>query len=146
MIAVIALFGWAALARMVRGLVLSLRQREFVAAASALGASDWRIMSRHILPQLVGLALIHAAVATPGFILAEVTLSYLGLGVQEPMASWGSMLGGAQSVPTLISYWWNLAPVGAIFLASLAFHLVAEGLRDLADPRALRLTTARNAF
>ena len=143
---VIALFGWAGLARMVRGMVVSLRQREFVVAAAALGASDWRIIGRHILPQLIGLALIQAAVAAPGYILAEVTLSYLGLGVQEPMASWGTMLAAAQSVQTLISFWWNLAPVGAILLASLAFHLVAEGLRDVADPRAVRLTMARDAF
>ena len=146
MVAVIALFGWAGLARMVRGMVVSLRQREFVVAAVALGASDWRIIGRHILPQLIGLALIQAAVAAPGYILAEVTLSYLGLGVQDPMASWGTMLESAQSVQTLISFWWNLAPVGAILLASLAFHLVAEGLRDLADPRAVRLTMARDAF
>ena len=146
MIAVIALFGWAGLARIVRGMVVSFRQREFVVAAAALGASDWRIIGRHILPQLIGLALIQAAVAAPGFILAEVTLSYLGLGIDAPLASWGTMLREGQSVQTLVSFWWNLAPVGAIFIASLAFHLLAEGLRDLADPHAVRLTMARSAF
>jgi len=92
------------------------------------------------------LALIQAAVAAPGFILAEVTLSYLGLGIDAPLASWGTMLREGQSVQTLVSFWWNLAPVGAIFIASLAFHLLAEGLRDLADPHAVRLTMARSAF
>jgi peptide/nickel transport system permease protein len=136
LIAVIALFGWATTARIIRGMVLSLRQREFVTAARALGASDLRIIARHILPHLSGFALVQASLAAPGFILAEVTLSYLGLGVQEPLPSWGNMLADAAHGPGLMAtYWWNLAPVAAIFITSFAFHLVADGLKDLFDPR-----------
>jgi peptide/nickel transport system permease protein len=134
MVMVIALFGWASLARIVRGAVLSLREREFILAAVALGASDARIIWRHILPNLSGLILTQAALAVPGYILAEVTLSYLGLGVTEPLPSWGSMLASVGSVQQLGSFWWNLAPGAAIFVTSLAFFLLADGLSDLSDP------------
>lgn len=140
---VIGLFGWAQLARLARGLVLSLRTREFVTAAAALGATDGWIMRRHILPQLAGFGLTQAALAAPGYILAEVTLSYLGLGVPEPLPSWGNMLAGAQNVQILTGYWWNLAPAVAVFLTSLAFYLLAEGLKDLFDPRAVESGTAQ---
>jgi peptide/nickel transport system permease protein len=133
--AMIALLGWAGLSRVVRGMALSLREREFVHAAAAFGATDLRIIFKHILPHLSGFALTQSAVAAPGFMLAEVTLSYLGLGIQEPLPSWGNMLSAAQSVRVLTSFWWNLAPGAAIFAASLAFHLLAEGLREFFDPR-----------
>ena len=132
---VIALFGWAHLARVVRGQVLALREREFVLAARALGASDWRILRRHVLPHLTGLALTQAALAAPAYILAEVTLSYLGLGVPEPLPSWGNMLAAAQTTQTLLTYWWNLAPAGMVFLTSLAFQFIADGLQQRHDPR-----------
>lgn len=135
-LAMIALFGWASLARIVRGMVLGLRERDFVTAARALGASDWRILRRHIWPQLAGVMLVQAALAAPGFMLAEVTLSYLGLGVQEPVASWGGMLSTGQNVLTLVAYWWTLAPGAAILLVSFGFHLLADGLREAIDPRA----------
>lgn len=138
MVTVIALFGWANLARVVRGMVLSLRERAFVLAAVALGASDLRIIVRHILPHLAGFSLVQAALAVPGYILAEVTLSYLGLGIQEPLPSWGNMLAVAHNVQVLTSFWWNLAPGVAIFAASSAFHLLAEGLRESSDPRLSR--------
>jgi peptide/nickel transport system permease protein len=136
MAAVIGMFGWATFARITRGLVLSLRQREFVTAAYALGASDFQIIRRHILPHLTGFVLVQASLAAPGFMLAEVTLSYLGLGVQEPLPSWGGMLASTQSVTLMTSYWWNLSPVIAIFITSAGFHLIAEGLKTLSDPRA----------
>lgn len=135
MVAVVALFGWANLARIVRGAALSLREREFVLAAVALGASDARILLRHLLPNLTGLILTQAALAAPGFILAEVTLSYLGLGVPEPLPSWGGMLASVGGVGQLGTFWWNLAPGAAIFLTGLAFYLLAEGLRVRGDPR-----------
>ncbi len=143
LVLVIGLFGWAHLARVARGLVMSLRRREFVTAALALGATDRWIMRRHILPQLAGFTLTQAALAAPGYILAEVTLSYLGLGVPEPLPSWGNMLAGAQNVQTLSSYWWNLAPAAAVFLTSLAFYLLAEGLKDCFDPHALEASATQ---
>jgi peptide/nickel transport system permease protein len=135
MIAVIGLFGWAHVARVVRGLTLSLRERDFVLAAVALGASHWHILRKHFLPHLTGFTLTQAALAAPGYILAEVTLSYLGLGVQEPLPSWGNMLSLTQNIQVLTIHWWNLAPAVAIFFSSLTFYLLAEGLKQHFDPR-----------
>lgn len=134
LVLVIGFFGWAQLARLTRGLVLTLRQQEYITAAVSCGASDAWIMRRHLLPQLTGFALTQAALAAPGYILAEVTLSYLGLGVPEPLPSWGNMLAGAQNVQTLTNYWWNLTPAVAVFITSLAFYLLAEGLKELFEP------------
>jgi peptide/nickel transport system permease protein len=135
MVAVIALFGWAHLARIVRGLALSLRAREFVLAAIATGAGDWRILTTHLLPHLREFSLTQAALMAPGFILAEVTLSYLGLGVPEPLPSWGSMLSSATSAPAMMLHWWNLAPIGAVFLVSFSFQLIADGLKRRFESR-----------
>jgi peptide/nickel transport system permease protein len=146
LVGVLALFGWAALARIIRGMVLSLRQTLFIDAAIALGANDWRVVTRHLLPQMTGFTLIQAALAAPGFILAEVTLSYLGLGVQEPASSWGSMLAGAKDLQLMLSYWWNLAPAAAIMLVSLTCNLLAEGLREWTNPRSGQVTPLREAF
>jgi peptide/nickel transport system permease protein len=142
LVIVAALFSWAGFARTVRGLALSLRTRDFVTAAIALGASPTRVLTRHILPHLTGFTLVQASLAAPGFMLAEVTLSYLGLGVSEPAPSWGNMLASGQSIHTLAAHWWNLTPAAAIFLASLAFHLLAEGLKEFFDPRAARIESA----
>ncbi|MEP7269930.1 MAG: ABC transporter permease [Acidobacteriota bacterium] len=143
---VLSLFGWAGLARIVRGMVLSLRQRDYIVAAVAMGASDWRIVRRHLLPQLIGFILIQAAISAPGFMLAEVTLSYLGLGIQEPAASWGSMLSAAHNVEQMLSFWWNLAPAAAILVVSLTCQLLAEGLRQWSDPRQQELSSLRETF
>ena len=133
---VIGLFGWAHLARIVRARVFTLRTLDFVTAARAAGATDARILLRHLLPQLTGDVLTQAALAAPAYILAEVTLSYLGLGVPEPLPSWGNMLAATQGIQTLMQHWWNLAPLVALFLTSLSFHLIADGLRIRFDPRA----------
>ncbi|MFN0083767.1 MAG: ABC transporter permease [Blastocatellia bacterium] len=133
MVAVIALFGWAHFARVIRGLALSLRTRDFILAAIAAGAGDWRILTKHLLPHLREFSMTQAALMAPGFILAEVTLSYLGLGVPEPLPSWGGMLASATSAPATTLRWWNLAPMGAVFLASLSFQLIADGLRRRSD-------------
>jgi len=136
MVAVIALFGWAELARVSRGMVLSLRERGFVTAAVVLGASDTRIILRHLVPHLYSFAFIQAALSVPSYMLAEVTLSYLGLGIQEPLPSWGNMLALAtQDLQLLTHFWWNLAPGIAVFMAVMAFNFLAEGLRDLLDPK-----------
>jgi peptide/nickel transport system permease protein len=135
MVVILSFLGWASLARVIRGMVLSLRARDFVTAAIALGASHARIIRRHILPNVASFALVQATLAIPAYILGEVTLSYLGLGVQEPSPSWGNMLVDAQNVQVLTSHWWVLSPGVAIFITVLAFNLLGDGLRDWFDPK-----------
>jgi peptide/nickel transport system permease protein len=135
-VAILAFIGWASLARVIRGMVLSLRQAEYVLAAEALGASSLRIVVRHILPNTMSFTIVAATVAVPGFILGEVVLSFLGVGVQPPAASWGNMLNAARSQRVLTSFpWMLLAPGGAIFLTVMAFNFFGDGLRDALDPR-----------
>jgi len=126
--------GWVGYARLVRAQVLSVREREFVEAARALGASDVRIVVRHILPNIIQPVLVQAAIGMAGAILAEATMSFLGLGVPPPTASWGAMLNDARShlfdSPHLV-----LFPAAAVMLAVLSFNFVGDGLRDYLDPR-----------
>lgn len=135
LVVVIALLGWAPLARVIRGAALELSATDFVQAARAVGASDWRLLRCHLWPNLTGVVLTQAALAAPGYLLAEVTLSYLGLGVPQQLPSWGNMLAAVEGVLGFSQHWWNLAPGGAIFLTSLAFYLIAEDLREMRDPR-----------
>jgi peptide/nickel transport system permease protein len=142
-VAILAFIGWASLARVIRGMVLSLRQAEYVLAAEALGASSLRIIVRHILPNTMSFTIVAATVAVPGFILGEVVLSFLGVGVQPPAASWGNMLNAARSQRVLTSFpWMLLAPGIAIFVTVLAFNVFGDGLRDAADPRTAGLRRA----
>jgi peptide/nickel transport system permease protein len=135
---ILALLGWAGLARVIRGMVLSLRRAEFVTAAEALGMSRLRILVRHILPNTMSFVIVAATIAVPGYILGEVVLSFIGLGVQEPAASWGNMLAQARSLRVLTSFpWMLLAPGSAILVTVLAFNLFGDGLRDALDPRAV---------
>ncbi len=134
-VVILAFVGWAGLARIVRGMVLSLRSQEYVLAAQALGASPLRIIARHILPNTASFIIVAATVSIPSYILGEVTLSYLGVGIQEPAASWGNMLKGAQNADFLKNYPWLLYPGLAIFLAVMAFNFLGDGLRDALDPR-----------
>lgn len=135
-VAILAFIGWASLARVIRGMVLSLRQAEYVLAAEAMGASSLRIILRHILPNTMSFVIVAATVAVPGYILGEVFLSFLGVGVQPPAASWGNMLNAARSQRVLTSFpWMLLAPGGAIFLTVMAFNFLGDGLRDALDPR-----------
>jgi peptide/nickel transport system permease protein len=122
-------------ARLTRGSVLTLREREFVAAARALGARDLDIVSRHILPNTLSPLIVQATISFPIAILAEAALSYLGLGSQPPYPSWGLMLKDAQSFLAL-SPWYAFFPGTAIALAVLGFNLLGDGLRDVLDPRA----------
>src|SRR5580765_3997555 len=130
----LSLGGWVGYARLVRAQVLAVREREFVEAARALGASDLRIILRHILPNIVQPVIVQAAIGMAGAILAEATMSFLGLGVPPPMASWGSMLNDARShlfdAPHLV-----LFPALTVMLAVLAFNFIGDALRDLLDPR-----------
>jgi peptide/nickel transport system permease protein len=135
-VAILAFIGWAGLARVIRGLVLSIREREFVTAAEALGVSRFRIIVRHILPNTLSFVIVAATISVPGYILGEVVLSFLGVGVQEPSASWGNMLNQARSIRALTSFPWLLyVPGTAIFLTVMAFNFLGDGLRDALDPR-----------
>jgi len=135
-VAILAFIGWAGLARVIRGLVLSIRKNEFVIAAEALGFSRARIIVRHILPNTMSFVIVAATVAVPGYILGEVVLSFLGVGVQEPAASWGNMLNQARSIRALTAFPWLLyVPGTAIFVTVMAFNFLGDGLRDALDPR-----------
>jgi ABC-type dipeptide/oligopeptide/nickel transport system permease subunit len=130
----IAFATWTYFARIVRGLVLSLREREFVDAARALGASDFRIMFREILPNLVAPIIVYATLQIPLNILIEASLSFLGVGVRAPTASWGQMI--AAATPTFNTAWWYMVfPGAALLLTVLAFNLLGDGLRDALNPR-----------
>jgi peptide/nickel transport system permease protein len=126
--------GWVGYARLVRAQVLAAREREYVEAARALGASDLRIIVRHILPNIIQPVIVQAAIGMAGAVLAEATMSFLGLGVPPPTASWGSMLNDGRAhlfdAPHLV-----LFPAGAVMLAVLSFNFIGDALRDYLDPR-----------
>ena len=134
---VLGFFGFAYLGRIVRGQVFSLREKEFVDAARSLGASDWRIITREVLPNIMGPVLVWLTLTIPVYILGEAGLSYLGVGVKPPTASWGGMLSDAgpyfQNDPTFL-----LWPGLALFLTVLSFNLFGDGLRDALDPKSVR--------
>lgn len=135
-VAILAFIGWAGLARVIRGLVLSMRKSDFVAAAEALGFSRLRVIARHVLPNTMSYVIVAATLSIPGYILGEVVLSFLGVGVQEPSASWGNMLNQARSIRALTTFpWLLLVPGAAIFLTVMAFNFLGDGLRDALDPR-----------
>jgi len=132
--AVIGFTGWMGLARLVRGEILSLREREFVQGARALGAADARIMAKHILPNALVPVLVSATLGVAGAILTESGLSFLGLGVQPPTPSWGNILiDGKANIE--IAWWLSAFPGLAILATVLAYNLLGEGLRDALDPR-----------
>ncbi len=132
-VAVLALIGWASLARVVRGQVLSARGLDYVSAAQALGASNLRVILRHITPNLSSFLLVTATLALPGYILGESTLSFLGLGIKEPMTSWGLLLRDASKLEVVSSYPWLLWPGLFVFISVLAFNFMGDALRDAAD-------------
>jgi peptide/nickel transport system permease protein len=135
-VAILALLGWAALARVIRGMVLAIRREDYVAAAEAIGLGRLRVLVRHILPNTLSFTIVAVTLAVPGYILGEVVLSFLGVGVQEPSASWGNMLNQARSLRVLTSFPWLLyAPGLAIFLTVMSFNVLGDGLRDALDPR-----------
>lgn len=125
---VIGLVGWARPARLIRGLVLSARARDYVAAARCLGASDFHVLRRHVFPQVLGIVLTQAALLAPQFILAEVTLSFFGLGVGEPVPSWGNMLASLQRYHVLTSYWWMFLPGLALVPVFFLYYALADAL------------------
>ena len=138
-IMILSFVGWAGMARIIRGMVLSVREREYVEAGRALGLGDLQIITRHVLPSTFTYAIISATASVPGYILAEAGLSFLGLGIRDPMASWGNMLSAAQNLTVLTTRPWILAPGFAIFVTVLAFNFLGDGLRDALDPKSRRL-------
>jgi len=133
---VIILFSWAPIARVVRGQTLSIREREFVEAARSLGASNWRIMRVDVLPNLVVPILVYGTLLIPQAIVFEATLSFLGLGVLPPTATWGNMLAAASTGSMYTIAWWMLVfPSAALLSVTLAFNLLGDSVRDALDPR-----------
>jgi peptide/nickel transport system permease protein len=133
---ILSLIGWASMARVIRGMTLSLREQQFVLAARALGQTHLKVIVRHILPNTFSYVIVAATLSVPYYILGEVVLSFLGVGIQEPSASWGNMLTAAQNTEYLRNYPWLLAPGAAIFVTVLAFNFLGDGLRDAADTKA----------
>jgi ABC-type dipeptide/oligopeptide/nickel transport system permease subunit len=137
LILVFGLLGWFYSARVMRSVALSIREKEFVEAARMVGASNWRIIRSHVFPHLVGPLIVLATLNVAAFILAEAGLSFLGLGIQLPTASWGNLLADAPQYYTsrpLLMVW----PGIALLLTTLAFNLLGDGLRDAFDPRGSR--------
>ncbi|MGH7991813.1 MAG: ABC transporter permease, partial [Limisphaerales bacterium] len=136
-IIILSFIGWASMARVIRGMTLSLREQQFVLAARSLGQSHLKIICRHILPNTFSYVIVAATLSVPYYILGEVVLSFLGVGIQEPSASWGLMLNAAQNTEYMQNYPWLLAPGAAIFVTVLAFNFLGDGLRDAADTKSL---------
>ncbi|HUR44797.1 MAG TPA: ABC transporter permease [Candidatus Saccharimonadales bacterium] len=134
-VVILSFISWASSARVVRGMTLSLRERQYVLASRSLGQKTWQIILRHILPNTFSYVIVAATLSVPYYILGEVVLSFLTVGIQEPEASWGNMLSAAQNTEYLRSYPWLLAPGGAIFLTVLAFNFLGDGLRDAVDAK-----------
>jgi peptide/nickel transport system permease protein len=138
---VISFFSWAGISRIVRGQALSLKEKEYIEAARSLGAGPWRIMFIDILPNLMAPVLVLATLSIPAAITVEATLSYLGLGVQPPEASWGNILAGAQSYYS-VAWWYLVFPALALIITTVAFNLLGDGVRDAMDPRTERIFAA----
>ena len=130
----LSVVGWTGLARVVRGKLLSLREDDFVMAAKLSGSSEWRIITRHLLPSFASHIIVSVTGSIPGMILGETSLSFLGLGLQPPAVSWGVLLKGAQQVVEVAHHSWLLIPSLFVIVAVLMFNFLGDGLRDAADP------------
>lgn len=131
---VLAILSWGALARQTRSMVYALREADFVTAARYSNCSDWRIITRHLLPNTMSHIIVIATTAIPGMILGETALSFLGLGIRSPLVSWGLLLSDAQHVRVLIQQPWILTPAIFVIATVIAFNFLGDGLRDAADP------------
>ena len=134
-VAALSCIGWAGLARIIRGMVLSISRENFVLGARCVGASRFRIITRHILPNTFSYVIVAATLSVPGYILGESALSLLNLGIMEPQASWGNMLSIAQDVNVMTMAPWILWPGFLIFITIIAFNFLGDGLRDAFDPK-----------
>jgi peptide/nickel transport system permease protein len=130
LVAVIGTVGWARPARLIRGVVLSTKSRKYVLASRGFGASNAYILRRHILPHTYGILLTQAALLVPQYVIAEVTLSFFGLGLSEPMPSWGTLLASLQQYNVLVSYWWMFAPAIALVLVTIGYLSVANAFQQ----------------
>lgn len=130
----ITVFSWMDMARVVRGQTLSLRSMEFIEAAHALGVPTHRIIFRHVVPNLLGVVVVYTTVTVPGVILVESVLSFLGLGIQEPMTSWGVLIHDGAAVME-VSTWMLLFPAGMLSLTLYCFNYIGDGMRDALDPK-----------
>ncbi len=133
-VTILSFLDWTGLARVVRGQFLTLRQKEFVEGAVAMGVSDWGIIFRHILPNIMSYLIVSATLFFPGMIIGESSISFLGLGIKEPMTSWGLLLKDAQSMDVLLMQPWLMIPGIFIIISVLAFNFLGDALRDAFDP------------
>ncbi|HDP78194.1 MAG TPA: ABC transporter permease [Mesotoga infera] len=131
---VLSLIGWMGVARVVRGMVLSLREKEFILAARVSGVSNMKIITRHLIPNTISYLIVVSTLSIPGMILGESAISFLGLGIKEPMTSWGLLLKQAQSLSELEAHPWLMVPEIFIIVAVLSFNFVGDALRDAVDP------------
>jgi peptide/nickel transport system permease protein len=130
----LALISWAGTARVIRGQILAIREMDFVNAARAAGASDVRVILRHIIPNVTSFLVVSATLTIPGMMLTEAGLSFLGYGIREPMTSWGQLLNGASNIAGIETHPWQLIPGGFIVISVLAFNFMGDALRDAVDP------------
>ena len=131
---ILSIIGWTGLARIVRGKLLQLREEDFVMAATVYGASDGRIITRHLLPGFLSYLIVHLTLSVPSMILAETALSFIGVGLRAPVISWGVQLQQAQNVRTIALQPWLLIPALFVVITVLCFNFLGDGLRDAADP------------
>ena len=133
-VVILSLLGWTGLARVIRGKVISLREEDFAMAARLSGATEWWTIRKHMLPSFFSYIVVSTTLAVPAMILGETTLSYLGIGLREPVVSWGVLLQQAQNIQVVSEYPWIMTPAIFVIAAVLAFNFVGDGLRDAADP------------
>jgi peptide/nickel transport system permease protein len=139
MMIILGLLGWTSVARVVRGQILSLREQDFMVAAEATGLSVSRRIFRHLVPNVMPLLIVQATMGLGGIIITEATLSFLGLGVKYPLASWGSIINAATNLHVMTNYWFIWVPAGLLILLTvLGFNFVGDGLRDAFDPKMKR--------
>ncbi|MFN4223325.1 MAG: ABC transporter permease [Fervidobacterium nodosum] len=131
---VLSLIGWMGVARVVRGMTLSLKEKEFITAAKVSGVKDFKIITKHIIPNLSSYLIVVSTLSIPGMILGESTISFLGLGIKEPMTSWGLLLKDAQSLTEIAIHPWLIIPGAFIMISVLGFNFVGDALRDAIDP------------
>lgn len=135
-IIILAFIGWSGAARVIRGMSLSIRNRTFVLAAESMGQSTFKILKKHILPNILSYLVVAATLSIPAYILGEAALSFLGLGIQEPGASWGLMLRQSQEMQVfMLNFWWMFSPGIALFITVIAFNILGDTLRDYIDPK-----------